>query len=320
MKKIYLALITSLVLFFAVSCDSSLPFPDGDEIKRGVIIDLIRIPGSDGLLSDGSTDGDYRIKLAIPEQQGDYSFMSHAQVLAVLQQANGSYKTAVVVDNVTQFPLEITLNMGDVYSKLGLTAPSLGETLYLTTNAVLKDGYVVNGWTEESSFNNKAFTGWRLDGRAYSYNARYAVACGWDRDADTGSFVGEFLMTENSTYGGDSYTVTLSHNTSLPDPSDVPAGVNRENLYGVDITPISPNVWAPAYDVVTVWINPEDLSLVIPDQDTGDDYSNGMDILWYNFRDMSINTCTRTIQFTVQPYIPGLGGWSAFTFKVSPIE
>lgn len=318
MKKIYLALITSLVLFFAVSCDSSLPFPDGDEIKRGVIIDLIRIPGSDGLLSDGLTTGDYRIKLTIPEQQGDYSFMSHAQVVAVLQDAEGNLDSKIVVDNITGFPLELDLDIADVYSKFGLSAPSLGETLYFTTNAVLNDGYVVNGWSEATGFNNRAFTGWRVDGRAYSYNARYAVACGWDRDPDTGSFIGDFTMNEVTPYGNDSYTVTLSHNPSLPDPAVVPVGVNREGLYGIDITPFSPNIWAPVIDVVTVWINPEDLTLIAPDQKTGELYSNGMDIYWYNFRDMSINTCNRTIRFTVQPYIPGFGGWSAFTFTISP--
>lgn len=319
MKKIYLAAISLLILISALSCDSNLPYPT-DEIKRGVVVDLMRIPGSDGLLSDGLTTGDYRIKLTVPEQQGDYSFMSHAQVVAVLQESDGSFNSAVVVDNITEFPVELNMDIADVYSKLGLASPSLGETLYFTTNAVLKDGYVVTGWTEASGFNNRAFTGWRVDGRAYSYNARYAVACSWDRDPDTGTFIGEYTMSEASAYGTDSYTVTLSHNPSLPDPEDVPVGVIREGLYGVDITPFSPNIWAPVIDVVTVWINPEDLSLVIPDQDTGEDYSNGMDILWWNFRDMSINTCNRTIKFVVQPYIPGFGGWGAFTFTISPIE
>lgn len=319
MKKIYLAFISFSLLFISIGCDKELPFPIED-VKRGVVIDVLRIPGSDGLLSDGLTTGDYRIKMAIPEQQGDYSFMSHAQLLAVLLDADGNYSSEVVIDNITEFPLEININIEDVYNKLGLESPSLGETLYFTANAVLEDGYVVNGWSEVAGFNNRAFTGWRIDGRAYSYNARYAVACGWDQDPETGSFIGDFTMNEVTPFGNDSYTVTLSHNPSLPDAEDVPAGVIREGLYGIDITPFSPNIWAPVVDVVTVWVNPEDLTLVIPDQYTGENYSNGMGIYWYNFRNMSINSCTRTIQFTVQPYMPGFGGWGAFTFTITPQE
>lgn len=319
MRKISLIFITLSLLFIALSCDKDLPYPIED-IKRGVVIDIVRIPGTDGLLSDGETSGNYKIKVLIPENQGDYSFMKHAQLLAVLQAPGMETKTAVVVDNITEFPQELEIDIADVYSKLGLTAPALGETLSLTTNVVLDDGSVIPGWTKYTGFNNTNFSGWRVEGRAYSYNVRYAVACGWDRDPDTGSFIGEFTMNEVTPYGNDTYTVTLSHNPSLPDPEDVPIGVNREGLYGVDITPFSPNIWAPVVDVVTVWINPEDLTLIAPNQYTGEDYSNGMGIYWDSFKDMSINSCTRTIQFTVRPYMPGYGGWSFFTFTIAPQE
>ncbi len=317
MKKIFLAFISLSLLLVLQSCEKELPYPIED-VERGVVIDIVRIPGTDGLLSDGLTTGDYRVKLTIPETQGDYSFMKHAQLLAVLEDGEGNSKSAVVADNITEFPNEMQINIADVYSKLGLSAPSLGETLYLTTNVVLEDGNVIPGWTKQIGFNNKAFAGWQVGGRAYSYNVRYAVACGWDQDPNTGSFIGQFTMEETTPYGNDSYQVTLSHNPDLPDAADIPAGVTPESLYGIDISPISPNIWVPAYDVVTVWINAEDLSLIIPNQDTGDKYSTGDAILWYNFRNASVNTCTRTIEFTVNPYIPGVGGWGAFTFKIHP--
>ena len=317
MKKIFLAFISLSLLLVLQSCEKELPYPIKD-VERGVVIDIVRIPGTDGLLSDGLTTGDYRIKLTIPETQGDYSFMKHAQLLAVLEDGEGNSKSAVVADNITEFPNEMQINIADVYSKLGLSAPSLGETLYLTTNVVLEDGNVIPGWTKQIGFNNKAFSGWQVDGRSYSYNVRYAVACGWDQDPNTGSFIGQFTMNEVTPYGNDSYPVTLSYNSALPDAASIPAGVTPENLYGINISPISPNIWAPAYDVVTIWINSEDLSLIIPNQDTGDKYSNGAAILWYNFRNASVNTCSRTIEFTVNPYIPGFGGWGAFTFKIHP--
>lgn len=316
MKKIYLAFITLSLLLVAISCDKDLPYPI-DDVKRGVVIDVTRIAGTDGVLSDGLTTGNYNIKLTIPEQQGDYSFMKHVQLLAVLQGVDGKMKSEVVIDNITEFPKEIKVDISDVYKKLGLASPSLGEVLSFTTNVVLKNETVIPGWDKVIGFNNKAFAGWQVDGRAYSYNVRYPVACSFDEDPITGTFVGTFMMTETSQYGNDSYSVTLSHNPNSPNAKDIPAGVTASNLYGIDISPISPNVWEPAIDKITVWFNKEDHSIIIPDQDTGDKYgANNIPILWSNVVDKSVSTCNQTIQFTTKPTIPGVGTYGAFTFKI----
>lgn len=316
MKKIYLAFMTLSLLFVAMSCDKDLPYPI-DEVKRGVVIDLSRIPGTDGVLSDGLTDGDYKIKLTIPKQQGDYSFMKHAQLLAVLQGTDGKYKSVVVVDNITEFPVELNIDIADVYKKFGLETPKLGENLTFTTNTVLNDGAVIEGWDPIIGFNNKAFSGWQVDGRAYSYSVRYPVACFFDDDPITGTFIGSFKMTETSQYGNDSYDVTLSHNPNLPDAKDIPVGVTASNLFGIDISPISPNIWAPGKDSITVWFNSEDHSLIIPDQDSGDTYGpNAIKILWSNIVNVSVSTCTQSIKFTTKPTIPGVGTYAAITFSI----
>ena len=106
MKKIYLAFIALSLLFIAVSCEKDLPYPIND-VKRGVVIDVARIAGTDGVLSDGLTSGNYKVKLTIPEQQGDYSFMKYAQLVAVIQGVDKKFKSQVVVDNITEFPKEI---------------------------------------------------------------------------------------------------------------------------------------------------------------------------------------------------------------------
>lgn len=209
MKKIYLALITFSLLFSAISCDSNLPYPT-DEIKRGVVVDITRIAGTDGVLEDGITDGNYKVRLAIPEQQGDYSFLSHVQLLAVLQKEDGSFDSEVVIDNIAEFPVDLDVNIADVYSKLGLAAPSLGETLFLTTNAVLNDGYVVQGWTNASNFNNRSFVGWQIDGRAYSYNVRYMVACPLVLE----DFVGPATVIRDDFLGG-SYPVEITMESDM---------------------------------------------------------------------------------------------------------
>jgi hypothetical protein len=314
MKKLYLFTLITVSLCATVGCKKDLPFPL-DEVKRGVVVDITRVPGTDGVLSAGQIAGDYKVKLTIPQYQGDYSFLDHAQLLAVLETATG-ISSRVAVDNITTFPQEITVDLADVYSKFGLSSPSLGEILYFTANVVLTNGEVIPGWTEYAGFNNQAFAGWQVDNRAYSYNVRYAVACPFNPDPFTGTFIGTFNCTETSSFGNDAYTVTLSAHTGLP--PTIPAGVDASKLYGVDITPISPNVWEPAIDNIKIWINTEDFSLVIPDQDTGDTY-NGNPILWAKFRSTSISTCNRTIQFTTDAFVPALnGGWSGFSFTITP--
>jgi len=224
MKKIYLAFITFAILFVAISCDSNLPYPT-DEIKRGVIIDITRTAGTDAVLYSDQTDGNFKVNLTIPEQQGDYSFLKHAQLLAVLERVlpdptedePNRTKTVVdsrlIVDNISQFPAEVNVDMGEVYSLFGLDAPAIGETLYLTSNAVLNDDYVIQGWTKSTGFNNRGFTGWRIDGRAYSYNVRYSVVCELVLDY----FIGTNIVTVDTWWGETPYEVEVTKisNTEL---------------------------------------------------------------------------------------------------------
>lgn len=205
MKNIILAFSILSLLFITQSCDEDMPYPI-DEVKRGVVIDMVRVAGTDGVLSDGLTTGNYQVKLSIPEQQGDYSFMSHVQLLAVLQSSDGTFSSEVVADNITGFPQDIQIDVADTYSKFGLTTPSLGEILYFTANVVLKDGTIIPGWTEEIGFNNKALAGWRTEDRAYSYNVRYAVACPLVLD----DFTGTCTVTLDEWWGDTPYDVTVT--------------------------------------------------------------------------------------------------------------
>lgn len=203
MRYIQLVTATVLMALLVISCDQDFPYPL-DDVKNGVVVDIARMEGTDGVLSAGITDGNYKIKLTIPKQQGDYSMLDYVQLVCVFTDTSGKTLSKVVVDNIKEFPKEIAIDFADVYSQLGLSTPSLGETVYFTTNAVLKDGYVVYGWNEYSGFNNKAFTGWEIDGRAYSYNVRYAVVCPLMLD----DFSGDLVVTDNSVfYEGGSYSV-----------------------------------------------------------------------------------------------------------------
>ncbi|GAB6123414.1 hypothetical protein [Dysgonomonas termitidis] len=175
MKKIYLYIIAAISFcLVAAGCDKDLPFPI-DEVTRGVVIDIVKTNGSDNTLINGKTTGNYQVDVAIPTQQGDYSMMDRAQLLAVLN--DGTKTTSqVAVDIITSFPSTITINIADVYSKFGKTAPALGQTLTFTLNVVLKSGEVIPGWNQYTGvYNNQAFAGWQMGSRKLSYRVQYSV-------------------------------------------------------------------------------------------------------------------------------------------------
>ena len=205
MKNKYLAITALFLLFVIPGCEKELPYPI-DEVKRGVLVDIVRVADTDGVLSDGLTTGNYIVKLSIPENQGDYSFVKNVQLLAVLQNTNGIYTSQVAVDNITEFPKEIRIDIADVYGKFGLTAPALGQILYFTANVVLDDNTTIPGWTEAAGFNNKAFSGWQVEGRAYSYSVRYSVACPLVLDA----FEGTCTVTLDEWWDGTPYPVEVT--------------------------------------------------------------------------------------------------------------
>lgn len=206
MKHIKSFLAIALVALFASSCNNDLPYPL-DDVKHGVVIDVVRSPKTDGILSAGVTTGNYKLTLSIPKQQGDYSFMDHAQLVCVFKTATGEVTSKVVQDNIKSFPVEITLDIADIYKQFGLTTPSLKESLSFTTNIVLKDGFVIYGWNKYTGYNNSAFAGWVVDGRAYSSKVSYPVVCPLVID----DFVGSATMVDafwEETYDVELYKIS----------------------------------------------------------------------------------------------------------------
>lgn len=176
MKYINRVLILISVSLFIISCSRDLPYPK-KHVRDGVVVDITAVSGSDLVLSDGVVAGNFQTKISIPTQQGDYSHLGYVEVLAVLRDVKGQHESKVVGDKVETFPSNIKIDIKEVYKSFGKSAPIRGETLYITTNSVLKNGYVINGWTKETGFNNKGFSGWVVDDRPYSYHVRYPVVC-----------------------------------------------------------------------------------------------------------------------------------------------
>lgn len=294
MRKIYLAFITLSLLLIATSCDKDLPYPI-DDVKRGVVVDVVRVPGTDGILSDGLTTGNYKINLSIPEQQGDYSFMNEVQLLAVMQSVDGDLTSQVVMDNITEFPQEITIDVADVYSKFGLESPTLGETLYFTTSTVLKDNVTIPGWDEVMGFNNRAFEGWTVDGRAYSYNVRYSVACELILD----DFVGTNTVYVDEWIGA-GYEVEI---TKVSDTELSVAGM----------------FWGDADKPMTIIVDPTDHSILIPKQ-----VLVAFPTWWAGnpYKDFSlagggtINACETSLSFTAEATVDAGSFGGGIGFKI----
>ncbi|MDR2814784.1 MAG: hypothetical protein LBB79_09075 [Prevotellaceae bacterium] len=186
MKRIYLLTLIAAALCAFAGCRRELPYPI-DEVQRGVLIDVVRVPGTGGVIVQGQTAGDYKVKLSIPAYQGDYSSLDRAQLLAVLADTQGDASSRVVEDGITAFPVEKSISIADIYAKFGLSAPARGEALYITANVILKNGKTIPGWSEHTGFNNQAFDGWKVDGRAYSGSVKYPVTCPLSIDAFAGA-------------------------------------------------------------------------------------------------------------------------------------
>ncbi|NDW10099.1 hypothetical protein D0T56_10600 [Dysgonomonas sp. 520] len=201
-------------MLFATGCDRDLPYPI-DDVKKGVVVDIYRVADTDGVIEDGDVNGTYKVKISIPWQQGDYSHLDYVQLVGVFTDLDKKVTTKIVKDNIkpSDFENEISLDMGEMYQLFGTTGlPQSGELVQITTNAVLKDGYVVYGWTPETGFNNNAQAGWEVGDRKYSVRVRYPVVCPLIID----DFVGKATVIDGSDDGAEyQITTTKASDTEL---------------------------------------------------------------------------------------------------------
>lgn len=266
MKLVKFLSIAALALGLFACDKQDLPYEMPSE---GVAIDIVKASGTDEMLPDGDNTGDYAVVLTIPKQQGDYSFMEKAQLLCVFTPYGGKARSVVVEDNITTFPHTANFTLSDVSSKLGITAPTLGDKMEFVPNVVLENGTVIPGWSEYQGFNNTIFNVWEMEGgRAFSNKVSYTSAKAFVLE----QFVGAAVCAEN----GSPYASSVAALDEAPSP--LPAGVAAEDLQGLLISPI----WEPDYPefMLKVWVNKKNLELYIPNQMIMTDYYNYGGSLW----------------------------------------
>lgn len=298
LSKLFIAAVLPL---FIASCEQELPY-DLEGVTRSFAVSINKAVGSDLLLSAGSTEGNYKLVLEVPANQGDYtSFFKEAQILCVFT-AKGEAPTSVVVaEGVTSFPATVTLNLADVCDELGIEAPQLGDKMEFTTNIVHNDGTVVPGWTEVMGFNNRNVTYLQMeDGSKYNYCATYAAYA----PLDLAKYVdGTVTFTESV---GSPYTATydaaVTVLTEIPEEV-VMAGFTKEDYLGMKLTF---DWYAMGQNIdYCIYINKKDYSVSAPSQTVHADfyvegysevYGNGK--LIFKAFNGSLDTETNILEYT----------------------
>ncbi|NDV94220.1 hypothetical protein D0T84_04710 [Dysgonomonas sp. 521] len=302
MKKIFLAFISLTLLFITSGCDKDLPYPI-DQVTKGVLVDITRVAGTDPVMYDGDVSGNFKVKLLIPENQGDYSQLKYVQLLAVLENVDETITSHVVVDNITQFPSELTIDVADIFGKFGQAAPIAAQALSFTVNVVLNDGTVIPGWTKETGFNNEKFLNWPVEDRYYSNKVMYPVVCELVLD----DFVGTCTVTLDEWWGMTPYPVEV---TKISDTE-----LSIKGLFNGE-----------AVNPLIITVNKEEYTVSFPKQvllpnsallwweSDGTAYDN------FSLEGLgTINSCETSISFTAEARV-NAGGFGDNSFKLGKIK
>jgi hypothetical protein len=252
---------------FVISCDKQeLPY-DLEGVTHTFGISVEKVTTADLLLGAGTTDGNYKVALSVPEHMGDYTtYFKEAELLCVYTPADGSgVKSAVAATGIKNLPCEVTIDMVALCENLGITAPAIGDKMQFTTNIIHKDGTLVPGWTETMGFNfmNPTFASFSY--ATYSAAAPLNVELYEALDGKTVQFTESLGSDYQATYGA---LVTLLTAEEIEAAGVVKAGFTAADYIGLKLT----YNWY-GYGVncnYCIFINKKDYSVSAPTQIVGD--------------------------------------------------
>ncbi len=246
------AFILALSTLF-VACDKqNLPY-DLEGIQKGVVINIHKPAGAGAAMSTDMTD-EFEILLDIPEQQGDWSMLKEAYLTVIY--THGTEKKAGRVSGapITEFPCTLKVKASDVCRDLGVAELTVGDRIEFTPSYILDNGTEVKGWTELMGFNNKTFSGWIMeDGAPFSYRISYTAFA---------PFVQEKYQGVQTLLDGYNTPVLLTPIDEYPADEWIPVGVDKSKLVGLKIE----GDMFYGGDVIKIWINTMDYTLIVPDQ------------------------------------------------------
>lgn len=252
---------------FVISCDKQeLPY-DLEGVTHTFGISVDKVTTADLLLGAGTTDGNYKVALSVPEYMGDYTtYFKEAELLCVYTPADGSsVKSAVAATGIKNLPCEVSIDMVALCENLGITAPAIGDKMQFTVNIIHKDGTVVPGWTETMGFNfmNPTFASFSY--ATYTAAAPLNVELYEALDGKTVQFTESLGSDYQATYGA---LVTLLTAEEIEAAGVVKAGFTTADYIGLKLT----YNWY-GYGVncnYCIFINKKDYSVSAPTQIVGD--------------------------------------------------
>ncbi|MBO5932845.1 MAG: hypothetical protein J6Q19_03865 [Bacteroidaceae bacterium] len=252
---------------FVISCDKQeLPY-DLEGVTHTFGISVDKVTTADLLLGAGTTDGNYKVALSVPEHMGDYTtYFKEAELLCVYTPADGSgVKFAVAATGIKNLPCEVTIDMVALCENLGITAPAIGDKMQFTTNIIHKDGTVVPGWTETMGFNfmNPTFASFSY--ATYSAAAPLDVALYEGLNGKTIKFTESLGTSGEASYGA---LVTLLTEDEITEAGVVKAGFTAADYIGLKLTY---NWYGFGVNCnYCIFINKKDYSVSAPTQIVGD--------------------------------------------------
>ena len=259
-NKIFIAF--ALALLAVVACEPKLPY-DLAGTEHGVVINISKVIGSSTTLSTDMNDGNYQVKLALIDQQGDASMLKEAQLMAVYTDGAKNKKSAKIITGITQFPYTAKIDIKDACSKLGISKIEIGDRIDLTPCVTLKSGTQVDGWSELTGFNNTLFTGWPQESGSFAYRVSYTAFAPFHKE----KFQGDALPWEDSNGASGTCKIIqkdMSNEANMPPAKNTPSGVTANDLVGLRVE--GPFWWEMPDEGLDMWINTQDFTLIIPDQ------------------------------------------------------
>lgn len=252
---------------FVISCDKQeLPY-DLEGVTHTFGISVDKVTTADLLLGAGTTDGNYKVALSVPEHMGDYTtYFKEAELLCVYTPADGSgVKSAVAATGIKNLPCEVTIDMVALCENLGITAPAIGDKMQFTTNIIHKDGTLVPGWTETMGFNfmNPTFASFSY--ATYSAAAPLDVALYEGLNGKTIKFTESLGTSGEASYGA---LVTLLTEDEITEAGVVKAGFTAADYIGLKLT-YNWNGFGVNCNYC-IFINKKDYSVSAPTQIVGD--------------------------------------------------
>jgi hypothetical protein len=290
----------------ACGCSQKLPY-DLEGVEKTVAINIHKPLGAGAAMSTDKSDV-FQIILDIPRQQGDYSMLKEAQLMAIYTSASGSKRAGNVIEGIKEFPCTLEVSLSDVCEKMNIETLAVGDRFEFTPSHTLKSGLQVDGWSQIGGFNNKYFSGWIMeDGSSFSNRISYTAFAPFVK----ANFIGDAVIDD-----GYDTVVSVEEIDELPEAKFIPVGVTADKLIGLKMTG---DIWFGG-DVIKMWINTNDYTLIIPDQIvvSGWEYP-GMGVFDAEIDSAygEVDTLNSKLIFTFYPFFGGYSWGVTLTYTAS---